>query len=102
MEIKEMLKLCKEMVENSMINYLDAKTEQDKNDYRESFSFFSQIEPMIEKSIRKKPIGDLHSVPHYRCPNCNRAIVLYKDDPKHLHCHWCGQALNWRGARKCL
>lgn len=24
----------------------------------------------LKKSIPMKPIGDLHSVPHYRCPAC--------------------------------
>ena len=47
------------------------------------------------KEIPKKPIGDLHSVPHYRCPNCNKAIVVYEFDYKYPHCKWCGQAIDW-------
>lgn len=47
------------------------------------------------KEIPKKPIGDLHSVPHYRCPTCNNAIVVYKYDYKYPHCKWCGQAIDW-------
>ena len=45
--------------------------------------------------IAKKPIGDLHSVPHYRCPNCNKAVQVYKFDYKYPHCKWCGQKLDW-------
>lgn len=47
------------------------------------------------KDIPKKPIGDLNSVPHYRCPNCNNAIVVYQFDYKYPHCKWCGQAIDW-------
>lgn len=47
------------------------------------------------KDVPKKPIGDLNSVPHYRCPNCNRAVVLYQFDYKYPHCKWCGQAIDW-------
>ena len=47
------------------------------------------------KLIPKKPIGDLHSVPHYRCPNCNNAVALYRYDYKYPNCKWCGQALDW-------
>ena len=47
------------------------------------------------KENPKKPIGDLDSVPHYRCPNCNNAVVVYWDGHKYPHCQWCGQKLNW-------
>ena len=47
------------------------------------------------KDIPKKPIGDLNSVPNYRCPNCNNAIVVYQFDYKYPHCKWCGQAIDW-------
>lgn len=43
-----------------------------------------------------KPIGDLHSVPHYRCGVCNKAVVLYEDDDKPDKCPWCGEAIDWR------
>ena len=52
----------------------------------------------LEKQIPMKPIGDLHSVPHYRCPACNSAVVLYEDSPKHPCCQWCGQKLDWEDA----
>ena len=48
----------------------------------------------IKKDIPQKPVGDLHSVPHYRCPNCRAGIVLYEDDPKLPYCQWCGQKLD--------
>lgn len=47
------------------------------------------------KKQSKKPIGDLHSVPHYRCPTCNNAIVVYKFGYKYPNCKWCGQAIDW-------
>lgn len=45
----------------------------------------------------KKPIGDLHSVPHYRCPSCNGAVVMYCNDLHYPYCQWCGQKLDWNG-----
>ena len=49
-----------------------------------------------KRDFVKKPIGDLHSVPHYRCPNCNGAVVMYCDDPRYPCCQWCGQRLDWK------
>ena len=43
-----------------------------------------------------KPIGDLHSVPHYRCGSCKRAIVIYTNDDKPEICRWCGCLVDWR------
>lgn len=48
------------------------------------------------KDIPKKPIGEFDSVPHYRCPTCNRAVVMYCDNHKYPCCQWCGQALDWK------
>ena len=48
------------------------------------------------KDIPKKPIGDLNSVPHYRCPSCNGGVVMYCDDNKYPYCQWCGQKLDWK------
>jgi ribosomal protein S27E len=50
----------------------------------------SKQEPMV-------PEGDFDSVPHYRCPTCNDAVVMYSDDPRMPYCQWCGQALDWNG-----
>lgn len=47
------------------------------------------------KDIPMKPIGDLDSVPHYRCPSCNCGVALYRNDFKYPHCQWCGQKLDW-------
>lgn len=49
----------------------------------------------LEKQIPKKPIGDLGSVPHYRCPYCNRAVKLYKNDRGFDFCPDCGQKIDW-------
>lgn len=49
----------------------------------------------LEKQIPKKPMGDLNSVPHYRCPVCKNAVVLYEYSAKLPHCQWCGQKLDW-------
>lgn len=50
----------------------------------------------LEKQIPKEPTGDLSIVPHLRCPNCHRAVVvvLYSGD-RFPFCQWCGQALDW-------
>ena len=47
------------------------------------------------KDIPKKPIGYLDSVPHYRCPTCKSAVVMYENDNKYPCCQWCGQAIDW-------
>jgi ribosomal protein S27E len=49
----------------------------------------------LEKQIPKKPIGDLNSVPHYRCPACKKSVVLYENSARLPHCQWCGQAIDW-------
>lgn len=54
-----------------------------------------EMEKAEAKAKEGKPIGDLHSVPHYRCPNCKGAVVMYKKDTKPSHCKWCGLKLNW-------
>lgn len=49
----------------------------------------------LERATPKKPIGDLHSVPHYRCPNCKKAVVVFENEAKFPYCHWCGQRIDW-------
>ena len=49
----------------------------------------------LEKQILKKPKGDYGSVPHYRCPTCNKGVVMYEDSYKFPCCYWCGQKLDW-------
>ena len=51
--------------------------------------------PTLELEPAIKPVGDLHSVPHYRCGLCYRAVVVYVNDPKPDRCPWCGIAINW-------
>lgn len=51
--------------------------------------------PEIEVVPMVKPIGDLHSVPHWRCGRCHCAIVVYEDDPKPSDCPWCGCGIAW-------
>lgn len=50
---------------------------------------------VIVNRTKRKPIGDLNSVPHYRCPCCYSAIVVYENDNKMPQCKWCGQAIDW-------
>ena len=54
--------------------------------------------PVVEKQIPKKPRGDYHSCPHYRCPNCHSSVKLYEHDNKYPHCGYCGQAIDWSDA----
>ena len=49
----------------------------------------------INKQIPKKPKGDYHSCPHYRCPNCNSSVKMYETDNTYPHCAFCGQKLDW-------
>ena len=53
-------------------------------------------ESKSEKRI--KPVGDLDSVPHYRCGKCDRAIVMYENDEKPDICPWCGYGVDWSGS----
>lgn len=46
-----------------------------------------------------KPIGDLHSVPHYRCGRCFGAVVLFKNDAKPKVCKWCGEPIEWKNTK---
>lgn len=58
-----------------------------------------QISEMPEFSdieMCEKPIGDLHSVPHYRCGVCYKAVVVFCDDEKPDRCKWCGTLIDWR------
>ena len=52
----------------------------------------------LGKEMPKKPKGDYHSCPHYRCPNCNGSVKMYKKDNTYPRCAFCGQALDWGGA----
>lgn len=49
----------------------------------------------VDKQMPKKPKGDYHSCPHYRCPNCNSSVKMYEHDNTYPHCAFCGQALDW-------
>lgn len=53
------------------------------------------ITDALKKQVPMKPKGDYHSVPHYRCPNCNRAVKVYDDDRVFDYCTWCGQKILW-------
>lgn len=54
-----------------------------------------EVRDAVEKQKAKKPKGDLHSVPHYRCPNCNSTVKLYQNSKKDEICKWCGQRIDW-------
>ena len=54
-----------------------------------------EVREAVEKQKKKKPKGDLHSVPHYRCPNCNSTVKLYQNSKKDEICKWCGQRIEW-------
>lgn len=49
----------------------------------------------LQKQVSMYPIGYLDSVPHYRCPSCNGAVVVYENDNRYPCCQWCGQKLDW-------
>lgn len=54
-----------------------------------------EVREAVEKQKAKEPKGDLHSVPHYRCPNCNSTVKLYQNSVKDEICRWCGQVIDW-------
>ena len=49
----------------------------------------------VEKQMPKKPIGDLHSVSHYKCPICYSSVKTYEKECGDRFCRWCGQRLLW-------
>ena len=49
----------------------------------------------LDKQIPKKPRGDLHCVPHFRCPSCTSSVRTYVDSIKKPYCEWCGQCIDW-------
>ncbi len=49
----------------------------------------------LGKQIAKKPRGCFDSSPHYRCPCCGGAVVMFIGDKCYPNCIWCGQALLW-------
>lgn len=55
----------------------------------------AEVLEAIDKQEPKKPIGDLHSVPHYRCPRCTKGVKGWSDSPVYPYCHHCGQRLDW-------
>lgn len=57
----------------------------------------AEVLEAIDKQEPKKPIGDLHSVPHYRCPRCTKGVKGWSDSPVYPYCHHCGQRLDWEG-----
>lgn len=81
---KELLESCKTHLEYG----IDDIVTPIMDDFQELFTRF-------EKQIPKKPIGDLHSCPHYRCPVCHGGVKMYDDSPVYDFCHHCGQMLDW-------
>lgn len=58
-------------------------------------SFVQRMTAALRNATPCEPIGDLHSVPHFRCPSCEKAVKTYCDSPQMPFCSWCGQALKW-------
>lgn len=71
---------------------LMAKQDEMSNRWKKAFV---KAHDALHKQIQKSPTGDLHSVPHYRCPSCKGGVVVYEGDPHTPFCQWCGQALKW-------
>ena len=67
---------------------------QELQEYRK-LGTLEEVREAMEKQKKKKPNGDLHSVPHYRCPNCNSTVKLYQNSKKDEICKWCGQRIEW-------
>ena len=63
--------------------------------YRDWLDALEMAAEALEKQIPKKPIGDLHSVPHYRCSVCKGGVKMYETSYVYPICHHCGQAIDW-------
>ena len=88
--LKDVAELLKELKE--LRSYKEKKEMQYIDDIKnplEPLKISADLEDTvgtIKKNIPQKPAGDLHSVPHYRCPNCGSGVVLYEGDAKFPHC----------------
>ena len=67
---------------------------QELQEYKQ-LGTLEEVREAMEKQKKKKPKGDLHSVPHYRCQNCNGTVKLYQNSKKDEICKWCGQHIDW-------
>ena len=81
------------MDENAENREKHCKTFENQEEYV-NLPVFPTIK-ILDKQIPKKPIGDLHSVPHFRCPVCKNGVKTYTDSAVYPYCHHCGQALDW-------
>lgn len=68
------------------------------SDDQEYLNLKMQIKEAMSKQTPMVPLGDFDSVPHYRCPTCNDAVVVYKEDERTECCPHCGQRLDWLNA----
>lgn len=80
---------CKNLLETMQIVIGENATKREK--YCKTFT----CREKVDKQTPKKPTGDLHSVPHFRCPVCKNGVKTYKDSAVYPYCHHCGQALDW-------
>lgn len=92
MTIQESIDLLQERIELIEKEYANDRVE----DYKTALGIAINA---LKKQIPKKPSGDLHSVPHYRCKACKCSVVMYKSDGKPIYCMWCGQKIDWKGSK---
>lgn len=82
---------CREKIYKHAIKKFSCLQEIDIKAYEELMSYrrigtIKEVREAVEKQKKKKPKGDLHSVPHYRCPNCNGTVKLYQNSKKDEIC----------------
>lgn len=53
------------------------------------------LKELVDRATPMKPIGDLDSIPHYRCPSCFCTVKLFDDSQCDKYCQHCGQAIDW-------
>lgn len=94
--------ITNEVINEAIKNLLSEVTEAYKKilpaviELVKSDEFKAELKYRIQSTkYPQVPIGDLHSVPHYRCPNCHKSVKTYEDSSTYSFCHWCGQALDW-------
>ena len=64
---------------------------QELQEYKQ-LGTLEEVREAVEKQKKKKPKGDLHSVPHYRCHSCNES---FSGRGFAKYCYQCGQAVEW-------
>lgn len=83
-------------IDNALDEFIEKEVNRELSEYAIDYKVnIKRIVKCVKQTIPEKPIGDLNSCPHYRCPACNSGVKMYKDSHVFPFCRHCGKALDW-------